>query len=51
MREPCTCGQPWFRCACAYVVAKYEIRTFDTVPDAAQLAYIRAQHPGMTLIY
>lgn len=51
VREPCTCGASrWFYCRCA-TIAEYEIATFDTVPNRAHLAQIRAAHPGMDLIY
>ena len=51
VRESCTCGaRYWWDCRCT-VVSAYEVETHDTVPSAVQLAWIREQHPGATLIY
>lgn len=49
--EPCTCGaHHWWDCRC-HIVAKYGVEVRDTVPNPHQLAWIKAQHPGKTLIY
>lgn len=49
--EPCECrAAKWWDCRCA-LVATYDVQTFDTVPDARQLAWIRATHPGKVLVY
>lgn len=51
VRAPCACGASrWWDCTCPEL-ARYEVATHDTVPDASQLAWIRKEYPTADLIY
>jgi hypothetical protein len=52
---PCTCGAArWFQCSCATMIATYKTHRAPDGPDMVHtkdVAYVKALHPGMDLIY